>query len=173
MTQSTVKQLFQITITGLLVGVLLSPVVHAQEPIGGPYEPDSATVLLMHFDGDLQNETDLTQDGETFGEISFIRDSENSVYGHQLSIDNVSSSNFSHVRIADTSGLDLKGSWTIQFWFKIDSLLYSQFDVTGFPHIIDKPGDPDESKYIYNNYSSTVHESNRNLMVTSLYLCKN
>ena len=38
--------------------------------IGGPYTVDDNTMLLMHFDGDLTNESLLSADGEFHGDAS-------------------------------------------------------------------------------------------------------
>ena len=162
MTQSTVKQLFQITITGLLVGVLLSPVVHAQEPIGGPYEPDSATVLLMHFDGDFQNEVYGTADAQPFGNISFETGDSAGVFGQQLWFDNDSAEDKSHLQIPDTSSLDLAGSWTLQVWVNV-ATFGSALDVFHDQKIIlTKPGDPDEVPYYHENYFVNLSNRARN-----------
>ena len=49
--------------------VFLSCFLFAQtEQVGGPYEVDEHTVLLMHFEGNLSNESDSTADGQFVGD---------------------------------------------------------------------------------------------------------
>ena len=48
----------------LVITVFLSAsALIAQEQIGGPYTVDENTILLMHFDGDLTNQSTLSDDG--------------------------------------------------------------------------------------------------------------
>ncbi len=118
--------------------LFLAGLVHAQDPIGGPYEPDSATVLLMHFDGDLQNETDRTADGNAFGDTEFVEDSLSDRYGKQLQLNYGPELNESRVQIPDTSALDLTGNWTIELWIRID-YINDQLDYTPPQSILVKP----------------------------------
>ncbi len=46
--------------------------LHAQQRIGGPYTADSATVLLLHLDGNLNNAADLAGDANAYGNVSFL-----------------------------------------------------------------------------------------------------
>ncbi len=93
--------------------------LYAQDPIGGPYETDSATVLLMHFDQNFKIDHDPSyQIGEpnTFGNISFLEMQGAGDLGHQVRFDNDSPEDNSHIQIPDTTDLDLTGNWTIEMW---------------------------------------------------------
>ena len=87
---------------------------------GGPYVKDTNTVLLLHFDGNL----DEIASGfllNNFGvEKSFI-ESHNSVLGNAIHFDNSNQENNSYITIPNSSTLNLSGSWTIEFWFSIKS----------------------------------------------------
>jgi len=121
----------------------------AQEPIGGPYEPDSATVLLLHFDGNLTNETDLTADARSHGNVAFIGQSPIDG-GQSIYLDNDSPADSSYIAVADTPALDLTGSWTIEAWVNIFTYGETSEDHRWQPRLLIKPGD---DPVYYNNFT--------------------
>jgi len=120
--------------------------IQAQQNIGGPYEPDSATVLLMHFDGDLENETDKTADAKGYGNYSFLEMRGAGDFNQQIRLDNDSPEDKSYFNIPDTAALDLTGSWTIEFW-----MLAWNFEVdrpwNADPWLVIKPAINDTSTF--------------------------
>ncbi len=122
--------------------LLLVGMVHSQE-VGGPYTADSATVLLMHFDGDLTNESTLSADGVFHGDASNFYFLPNPVSGLDqcLRIDNDSKSDSAFVTVADTAALDLTGNWTIEGWINIFTFGTGPDDWRWVPRLVIKTGD--------------------------------
>lgn len=123
--------------------ILLGSGIQAQEPIGGPYEPDSATVLLMHFDGDLSNVADFSADGVFHGDpgnFYFITNTVSGL-GQTLRIDNDSQNDSAYVTVADTSYLDLTEDWTIEGWINIFTFGEGPGDWRWVPRLVIKTGD--------------------------------
>ncbi len=115
----------------------------AQDEIGGPYTADSNTVLLMHFDGDLSNDSDSSADGVAHGSIQYIQNSGlRSELGSAARIENGSPQDSSYITVADTAGLDLDGAWTIELWVNVFTFGNSNDDWRYQPRIVNKPGDP-------------------------------
>jgi len=111
--------------------------------IGGPYTVDDNTMLLMHFDGDLTNESLLSADGEFQGDASnfyFLANS-NTDLGQVLRIDNDSSTDSAFVTVADTAALDLTGNWTIEGWINIFTFGEGPSDWRWVPRLVIKTGD--------------------------------
>ncbi|MBD3287694.1 T9SS type A sorting domain-containing protein [candidate division KSB1 bacterium] len=80
-----------------------------------PFTVDDNTVLLMHFDGDLNNESTLSEDGEAEGRINFIPGLPN--LGQAVWIDNDAPDvDTSMVVVAHSEALNLKTSFTIEGW---------------------------------------------------------
>jgi hypothetical protein len=79
-----------------------------------PYEKDENTVLLMHFDDDLTNETDVTEDGQGQGKLSYISGLSN--FNKAVWINNDSPSDTSMISVPHTEELNLQGSFTIEGW---------------------------------------------------------
>ena len=150
----------------LLIGV---PDALAQDPVGGPYSVDDNTVVLMHFDGNLQNAADTDNGGSTeiaspvgygllsdsagvdqqdFEELIAI-DGRN--WGQQVHINNASPDYKTFMTIADTSALDLTGDWTLETWVFVKT--FGEAHVQG-PRLFFKPGDPTRcachSNYFFN-----------------------
>ncbi len=134
----------------------------AQNSIGGPYEADSSTVLLLHFNGDYENESDATNDARPHGEVSFVELDSAGVFGQQLRLKNESPENRSHLQVPDTASLDLTGSWTMEAWVMIRSFCSTQDCLRIYPRVLFKPGDPDTSGYHHSNYHITTFGTNRN-----------
>ncbi len=146
--------------------------LQAQQPIGGPYQADSSTVLLLHFNGDYENEVDATADAQPYGNTSFDTLDSAGVFGQQLWFDNDSPEDKSHLQVPDTASLDLTGSWTMQAWVNVFTFGTGQ---TGWPpdraRILLKPGDPHEAAYYQMNYSIYIYGVNRDFM-TGYYSVK-
>lgn len=131
-------------VCNFLVVLLLSVgVVFAQEQVGGPYTSDDNTMLLLHFDGDLSNESPKSEDGVFHGDPSNFFFVANPVtgLGQCLRIDNDSRSDSAYVTVADTTFLDLTGDWTIEGWVNIFTFGEGSSDWRWVPRLIIKPGD--------------------------------
>ncbi|MBT3245025.1 MAG: T9SS type A sorting domain-containing protein [Bacteroidetes bacterium] len=82
-----------------------------------PYSVDNNTLVLLHFDGDFENQSSLTSNPEPHGNRSFVDNSALGL-GQCLYLNNSSQGNQSYLDIADHNNLDLSGDWTIEMWFK-------------------------------------------------------
>jgi len=113
------------------------------EVIGGPYEPDEHTMLLMHFDGNLKNESQYSADGEFHGDPSNFYFLPNTIpgLGQCLRIDNDSQTDSAYVTVADTQYLDLTGDWTIEGWINIFTFGEGPDDWRWVPRLVIKTGD--------------------------------
>lgn len=110
----------------------------AQETIGGPYSPDENTVVLLHFNGDYTNQSNLeVADGEPIGLVSFSDAVAMEGLGQSVYLDN-NNEEFNFVAVADTPAVDLTGDWTMEAWMRVD--MWNEFN--RFPRLIFKPGDP-------------------------------
>ena len=112
----------------------------AQPQIGGPYEADSATVVLLHFNGNLVNESDLSADGDGHGSLYYIPNNVEGL-GQCLRIDNDSEFDSSYVTIADTAALDLTGDWTLEGWINVFTFGEGSSDWRWVPRLFIKTGD--------------------------------
>lgn len=107
--------------TNLFLFLIISTFSNAQE-IGGPYTTDANTVLLMHFDGNLTNNSSLSSDGVLHGSgISFISNTLPDL-GQCLKINNSDASNKSYISIPHNEALNLSQSWTIEAWFYLNTI---------------------------------------------------
>lgn len=113
---------------------------YAQPQIGGPYEPDSATVLLMHFDGNFVNESEFSADGIALGSLYFIPNNVEGL-GQCLRIDNDSEFDSSYVMVPDTAALDMTGDWTIEGWINVFTFGEGSSDWRWVPRLVIKTGD--------------------------------
>jgi hypothetical protein len=139
------------------------------ETVGGPYTPDSATVLLLHFDGDLTNKA-ATQ-GKTAAaavphstniatKISYITQTGVlSPLGKAVRLDNSSINDSTYLTVADTASLDMTGSWTIEAWANIFTFGSGSSDYRWVPRVVMKPGD--ETFYVNVNYWLEMWGDNR------------
>nr|NIX55691.1 hypothetical protein [candidate division Zixibacteria bacterium] len=123
----------------LTLVVCLSVPLMAQESIGGPYQPDSATVLLLHFDGDFSNESIYSADAVGYGNYSFSPTSVDSSLQLSLRLENPYSADSAYVTVADTPALDLIDDWTMEAW--VYPMLVLCGHHTCVPRIIIKTGD--------------------------------
>ncbi len=134
----------------LMVGVffLNTGGLFAQDSIGGPYQPDSATVLLLHFDGDLTNESVQSADAQPHGNVGYISNAALGL-GQCLWLDNDAPSDSSFIQIPDTAALDLTGSWTMEAWVNIITYGTNSSDWRWRPKMLVKPGTdtPSHSNY--------------------------
>lgn len=104
--------------------------------LSDPYANDNNTVVLMHFDGELNNESALSDNPSQNGNISF-EDNSTLGLGQCLHLDNSSQDNQSFLEIPDNDNLDLSGDWTIEMWFKANSFGNNWNEI---PTLISKPG---------------------------------
>ena len=139
MLQSLRKAVASLIVGGLLVSFGADQVL-GQEAVGGPYEPDTNTVLLMHFDGNLENASDFSDDGVAHGVVSYVNNDALGL-GEALRIDNDSQSDSSFVTVADTATLDLTGNWTIEGWINVFTFGETADDWRWVPRLIIKPGE--------------------------------
>jgi len=130
-----------------------------------PHSNDNNTVVLMHFDGDLNNESSLSENPSQNGSVSF-EDNSSLGLGQCLYLNNSDQANQSHLSIPDNDNLDLDGDWTIEMWFKPNSFGNSgneQFTMVSKP---DNNGN-------YNaNYSASIMPNNHYIersLVCSFY----
>ncbi len=140
-----------------------SAVFQSQDSLGGPYSVDSATVLLLHFDGNTENASDLSADPVESGNLSFVSNMEGAgSLNRQLRIDNDSPQDSSWMTVADTAALDLTGSWTLELWINVFTYGNTEDDWRIGPRPIFKPGDPDEGCYCYSNYFFNIYGVEQN-----------
>jgi hypothetical protein len=110
------------------------------EPVGGPYTADSTTMLLLHFDGNFNNESRFSKNARAFGSYMFLPSFDPNL-GQCLRLDNDSPNDSSYVIVPDTSYLDLVGSWTIEGWINIFTFGETSSDWRWVPRLAIKPGD--------------------------------
>ncbi|MBU1064732.1 hypothetical protein KKC74_07990, partial [bacterium] len=103
-----------------LVVILSVGILYAQEQVGGPYTVDANTMLLMHFEDNLDNVSTLSANGEVHGNLTYGNNTV-TVLGKCLQLDNDAAEDLSYVTVADTAALDLTGDWTIEGWFNMVS----------------------------------------------------
>lgn len=110
--------------------------------IGGPYLMDKNTVLLMHFDNDLNNRSNLSANG--------IGSTQNIVSDSTLSpLLGKCIKTTSPVTIPHNENLSLTGDWTIEAWVKPKSLTPNVN-----MYILTKPGNTDSYA---SNYSLEIN----------------
>jgi hypothetical protein len=139
----------------------------ALEPIGGPYTTDSATVVLLHFDGTLHNDAAATGLTDTAAvahstnpaKIYFLDNTGVSGLGKCVRLDNGAITDSTYLTVADTAALDLTGSWTIEAWANIFTFGDNSQDYRWVPRVVMKPGD--ETFYVNVNYWLEMWGDNR------------
>jgi len=150
---STISNSCKVRITDMANGSMISEnqnpfSIIADNTIGGPYKLDENTVLLMHFDGDLTNQSALSGNG--VGEVSAL------TYSASQS-DNLGQclKTTLPISVDHCSNLSLAGDWTIEVWVKFDAFVDNYYQT-----IITKPGDsnPYEANYslLINPWSGNV-----------------
>jgi len=103
--------------------------VNAQE-VGGPYTTDENTVLLMHFDDNLTNNSTLSNDGIPHGSAMSYSSFTVSNLGQSLRIDNSNTSSKNYVSVPHNDNLSLSESWTIEAWVYFTSLASNSLNST-------------------------------------------
>ena len=110
--------------------------------VGGPYLFDKNTVVLLHFDNDLNNRSNLSGKGIGLG-TNIVDDATLSpLLGNCYKTT-------SPVSIPHNANLSLSGDWTIEAWVKINS-----FNPNANMYILTKPGDSDAYA---SNYSLEIN----------------
>ena len=84
----------------------------------GPYGIDDNTVLLMHFDNNLKEETHNYQVNDIGPEKTYT-DSPFDWMNQAIFFDNGNPAQQSFLTVPHTADLSLIGSWTIEFWMNI------------------------------------------------------
>lgn len=143
-----------------LLVVLLTftvPTIEAQQNSSN----HSDTILEMNFEGDLENEISGKSDGISHGDIDFVNTGElPSHFGKQLRIYNDDRNDDSYVSVPEYPELDMTGSWTIDYWFKILSWDKTPDGWRFQPRVVIKPGDP---FYYRSNYFSHIRSAPQRL----------
>jgi len=104
--------------------------IHPSNNAGGPYLTDSNTVLLMHFDGNLTNNSALSNDGVPHGNAMSYSSNTVSNLGQSLRIDNSDASSKNYISVAHNENLSLSESWTIEAWVYFSSLSSNSLNST-------------------------------------------
>ena len=94
--------------------------IGAPNNAGGPYAVDDNTVLLLHFDGNLQEKSHNYLINNHGIEKSYIN-SPIPGLNQAIYFDNSEQANQSFISVPYTAGLSLVNNWTIDFWFYINS----------------------------------------------------
>jgi hypothetical protein len=139
----------------------------ALEPIGGPYTVDANTVLLLHFDGNLNNAAAangsavaaVPHSTNIATKISYLAQSAPLAgLGQCVRIDNSSVNDSTYLTVADTTAFDLTGNWTIEAWANIFTFGSSSSDYRWVPRVVMKPG---EDVFWHPNYWLEMWGDNR------------
>lgn len=104
-----------------------------------PYSVDDNTVLLLHFDGDATNESELSGDAVGYGNFQFIDHDEMTNMGKYVWLDNDARSDSTYFLVPDTSALDLDSSWTVECWAKPLTFGTEASDWHIYPKLVSKP----------------------------------
>lgn len=111
----------------------------AQEQLGGPYESDENTVLLLHFDGDGTNASDRAEDAQLFGNFEFLDNSALGL-GQTLYLKNDAIDDSSRAIVPHSEDLSLTDSWTIEGWVNVFTFGDEWGDHNIIPRLLFKPG---------------------------------
>ncbi len=116
----------------------------AQEPdFLNPYTVDENTVLLLHFDGDLTNASELSDDASGQGKILFVG-SANANLGQAVWVQNEILADTSQMTVPHADVLNCEGNFTIEGW--ISAVTYATSTSSNwwprFPVVIAKGGHP-------------------------------
>lgn len=86
---------------------------------GGPYINDANTVVLMHFNSNYENTSNLNSAAEPLRLISFLENFELGL-DYSVRIDNSTEAS-SCITIPNENSFNLIDNWTVETWFKIKS----------------------------------------------------
>ncbi len=119
------------------------------ETVGGPYTVDSNTVVLLHFDGSMTNaaaaigktDTVAVRNTTNPSKIYFLNNTAIPALGQCVRLDNGAITDSTYLTIADTSAVDLTGSFTIEAWANIFSFGDNAQDYRWVPRVCMKPAD--------------------------------
>ncbi len=119
-----------------------------QNILGGPYLVDENTILLLSFDGNLTNQSSLTDDGISYGPLIYyethnIPELSQCIRMENSYIPNVPP-NESYITVPHNDNLNLTGDWTIEAWIKMTA------ETPNLSIVLCKPGDVD---YWHSNYT--------------------
>jgi len=103
----------------VIIGFLIS-VLSFSQTIINPYTTDENTVLLMHFDGNL-NEEAASYSVNDFGIAKTYINGPIASLGNAIYFDNSNSANNSYITVPYSSALSMSNNWTVEFWIKINS----------------------------------------------------
>ena len=135
--------------------------------IGGPYSTDANTVLLLHFEDDLTNSSNLSDDGVSHGSGVSFGTSLNSSFGRCIALDNTNYSNQSHISVPHNENLNLSGSWTMEAWFYLNSM---GSDASLNPSFISKANASSQNYFLwYHSSWSTVKGQYSNSLGVDTY----
>lgn len=113
-----------------------------QNLIGGPYVNDNNTILSLHFEGNLFNQSAFSAQAQpATGTISYAN-SATAELGKAMQVDN-------YITIPHTENLSLTEDWTIEMWFKVEEFS------AGLQYLLWKPGDEDS---YFANYAMLISE---------------
>ena len=118
----------------ILLTTLLVSISSVAQENGGPYTSDANTVLLMHFEDNVENSASVGVNGIVHGSgVSY----ETSVDGHGkcIRIDNSTAGNQSWIELPFYNDLNFTEEFSIECWFKINSWGEAH---TNFPILIKK-----------------------------------
>jgi len=118
--------------------------VTVSDPVGGPYAPDKNTIVLLHFNGNLKNESDLTADAEGYTDAISYNAGPSSGFGKAIKT-------ASPLTITHCPALNLMESWTIEAWVFIEAFTTEN----SYQYIVTKPGDTDSYNANYSLHLNT------------------
>src|SRR5690606_34830052 len=85
----------------------------AAAQVGGPYEPDTATMLLLHYDDIIDKASEISDDAVGHANLSFVSIAALGLV-QVLLLDNDSQGDSSYVTVPHGDALNLDGNWTIE-----------------------------------------------------------
>ncbi len=101
--------------------------------IGGPYANDENTLLLLHAEGNLKNQSTFSEDAEIAqGTVEYAETGIDGL-GKAFYLDNTDGT--SYLTVPHSESLSLDNDWTIELWFKPTSFN------DDYQYMIFKPGD--------------------------------
>lgn len=146
-----------------------------ENQLGGPYKNDEHTVLLIHGEGNLYNQSVLSEDAvATGGTVRFVDNGMDDL-GKAIYVNN--SSGTSYLTVPHSEYLSLNNDWTIELWFKATSyndgfqyLMFKPFSDQDYlaNYAIQLNGNWENKLWGYYNYSNTSYKGVNNDFVPEL-----